>query len=175
MRNERILLVVAASRGSIDQVERTSCRILVVVALGPRRMSRALEMTGKAVRKTRVDQRIARTCWWPINTLAFPCRNGCHVKKMPSVLTLKQPVDRSPSSGSGIVTFILCCCFWRWRRDLGTKYMQLEKRRFDWRTIDTQSIIFLYLKINGHERNCRSVVDTRPDRTENRTQAEYYF
>ena len=61
MRNERILLVVAAGRGSIDQVERTSCRILVVVALRPGRMSRALEMTGKAVRKTRVDQRIART------------------------------------------------------------------------------------------------------------------
>jgi hypothetical protein len=31
--------------------------------------------------------------------------------------------------------------FCRWRRDRGTKYMQLEKRRFDCRTMETQSII----------------------------------
>ena len=75
-----------------------------------------------------------------------------HIRRNQSRLTLKQLVlhlwsDRSAGSSSEEKVVVVDGCtrtlsrFCRWRRDRGTKYMQLEKRRFDCRTIETQSII----------------------------------
>jgi hypothetical protein len=75
-----------------------------------------------------------------------------HIRRNQSRLTLKQLVlhlwsDRSAGSSSEEKVVVVAGCtrtlsrFCRWRRDRGTKYIQLEKRRFDCRTIETQSII----------------------------------